>query len=448
MLVAPLGLLVAGAVSGSLAYIAGFGLLVLSHGRYFARRYGPKRTKRILRRSLVMLGGLMAILTAAGLLMDVKPLWALSAAGGLWLALALFALINTLKRTLFNRYRRTKALRTDLPTVTLAIPARNETLVLTDCLRSAVASDYEKLEILVLDDCSRDSTPQIIKSFAHDGVRFISGQVPASGWIGKNQAYQTLLEQASGDIVIFAGVDIRWQTDSISKVVNEFARSDNIMMSIMPFRSRFDLGPTLSRPLRYFWQLSLSRLPVMNSVWAVRRAWLVKAGGFKPVRHAILPEKVLAASAKRESSYKFIISSPELGITTRKTSASQLETATRTLYPQTGKDPIIASLATWMLLLAALTLVTGWWGPPVFVIGNSAVFLSFMLSEITLQPRGWPLSSLTLPLSVLSQGLLTIASMTGYEFGRIEWKGRNVCLPVMNQIDRGGASPEESPRLV
>ena len=44
----------------------------------------------------------------------------------------------------------------DLPTVTVAIPARNETKDLDDCLQSLLASNYPKLEIVVLDDCSQD----------------------------------------------------------------------------------------------------------------------------------------------------------------------------------------------------------------------------------------------------------------------------------------------------
>src|SRR4029077_9013676 len=59
---------------------------------------------------------------------------------------------------------------TDLPTVTVAIPARNEDAQLDQCLQSLLAGDYPKLEIIVLDDCSQDRTSEIIRRFAHDGV--------------------------------------------------------------------------------------------------------------------------------------------------------------------------------------------------------------------------------------------------------------------------------------
>src|SRR6185369_13096540 len=60
-----------------------------------------------------------------------------------------------------------------LPTVSVCIPARNEDRVLTDCLAAVLASDYPKLEVIVLDDCSQDKTAQVVRQFAHGGVQFI-----------------------------------------------------------------------------------------------------------------------------------------------------------------------------------------------------------------------------------------------------------------------------------
>ena len=86
-----------------------------------------------------------------------------------------------------------------LPTVSVCIAARNEVHALSQCLERVLQSDYEKLEVLVLDDSSEDDTPHIIKSFAHAGVRFIAGRDIPAGWLGKNHANQTLALEASGD---------------------------------------------------------------------------------------------------------------------------------------------------------------------------------------------------------------------------------------------------------
>ena len=81
----------------------------------------------------------------------------------------------------------------ELPTVSVLIPARNEDTDLVEALKCVVANDYPKLEILVLDDCSATARiPEIVKDFAHDGVRFVQGDIPKENWLPKNQAYETL----------------------------------------------------------------------------------------------------------------------------------------------------------------------------------------------------------------------------------------------------------------
>ncbi|MGI0133682.1 MAG: glycosyltransferase, partial [Candidatus Micrarchaeaceae archaeon] len=89
-----------------------------------------------------------------------------------WIALLyldLFCAVVLLASTL-RSIRKTRVIQAEesasgsnMPTLTVAIPARNETDDLEACLQSLITSDYPKLEILVLDDCSQNRrTPEII----------------------------------------------------------------------------------------------------------------------------------------------------------------------------------------------------------------------------------------------------------------------------------------------
>lgn len=91
------------------------------------------------------------------------------------------------------------------PSVSVCIPARNETHAMTQCLERVLASDYEKLEVIVFDDNSADDTSVLVKSFAHAGVRFIPGKKLPEGWLGKNHALEVLAQEASGTYIIFLG---------------------------------------------------------------------------------------------------------------------------------------------------------------------------------------------------------------------------------------------------
>jgi len=333
----------------------------------------------------------------------------------------------------------------DLPTVTLAIPARNETHALQASLQAAVASDYPKLEIIVLDDCSQDKTSAVIRAFAHDGVRFVQGAVPAEGWLGKNQAMRTLAEQASGDYIIFAGVDTHVSPQSISKLV-AYALSNKLeMVTVLPQRRDRVSSATLLASLRYYWQIAMPitarRVPVASQAWLIRRATLKKLGGFEAVQQKIVPESYFARILFVHDQYRFVISNIDLGVTTAKRWSSQIESSIRFLYPTCKRQPYAALLA--VLLLAGVMIlpfaVLAWMPSDnlhIFVpaiIAAILLWLGYGFVVIRTHPHSWLLTWLLFPVSLVQELLLLLASMFTYEFGDVNWKGRNVCYPVIHQ---------------
>ena len=146
----------------------------------------------------------------------------------------------------------------DLPTISVAIPARNETDDLEACLNSLISSSYPKLEILVLDDCSQNKhTPNIIKAFAHAGVRFIAGKNPPEHWLAKNYAYQQLADEANGELLLFCGVDARFTVDSLEAMVSTMQGSRLSMLSILPHNvlpAGLNPESVIIQPVRYAWE--------------------------------------------------------------------------------------------------------------------------------------------------------------------------------------------------
>lgn len=334
----------------------------------------------------------------------------------------------------------------DLPTVSVCIPARNETHALEDCLVSVLASSYPKLEVLVLDDCSQDKTSQIIRSFAHDGVRFIQGEVPADGWLGKNQAMQTLAEQAAGDLILFMDVDTRLSVPSIAQLVAYTLANNVDMVAVLP-QNRLGLQPgALFSTLRYFWQMILPitnrHAPVAGQCWFIKADTLKKElGGFKSVARKIIPEGSFARRLFTTGRYRFIAASASLGITTAKRWPSQLESSVRVLYPTFKRQPVytlagvvyvLAVFVAPFVLSAWLLVASDYKGLFVLALTASALALfnyGLVLSQT--HPRVWPVAMLLLPFVAFQEAVLMIASLCLYEFGDVNWKGRNVCYPVI-----------------
>ncbi len=333
----------------------------------------------------------------------------------------------------------------DLPTVSVCIAARNEDHALADCLASVLASDYPKLEVLVLDDCSQDKTPGIIGTFAHDGVRFIQGDVPATGWLGKNQAQQTLAKQASGDYLLFMDVDTHLGVTSISQVIAYALAQRLQMVGVLP-QNRLGVQPaTLFGTLAYFWRLAMpiskTSVPVSTNCWLVRAVSLQQLGSFASVSRKIVPETSFAARLAVHNQYRFLVSDATLGITTAKRWSSQIETATRVLYPSQRRQPLRTlavccvefgmCLAPPILIMVRLVQQTNdvilW-----LSLAASALFLfNYYLVLLRVQPNSWLLAGLCWPIVVLQEVTLHIGSMLQYEFSDVNWKGRNVCYPVL-----------------
>lgn len=343
----------------------------------------------------------------------------------------------------------------DVPTLTVAIPARNETDDLEACLQSLIACDYPKLEILVLDDCSQNRrTPEIIRSFAHAGVRFVQGEVPAENWLAKNQACQQLLTEANGELVLFCGVDVRFEPHSLRMLVAAMERKHKTMVSLLP-RNELPahaplMGAMLVQPLRYAWELSLPRRqfrrpPVLSTCWIARREMLLAAGGFAAVSRSIVPESYFARTSMVHDGYSFMQGDGVLGITSAKVFGEQLATAVRTRYPQVHRRvELVMAMTIAELMGIVMPYAILVWG----LLGNvSLQLLSVSVVTIALLTatyllvtymtyRRWLLRALWFPPFAIAMDVaLMNYSMVQYEFFQVLWKDRNVCLPVMRAVE-------------
>ena len=59
------------------------------------------------------------------------------------------------------------------PHITVLIPTRERADLLVHCLKTVAAQPYERLTILVSDNCSRDHTPQVVEAFGDRRIRYL-----------------------------------------------------------------------------------------------------------------------------------------------------------------------------------------------------------------------------------------------------------------------------------
>lgn len=434
--------------------------------RVLEGRMQEKYARRVVRRTtwwLIVAQGLMLVLLQSNWVISAENFIHILVLFQIVVALLLaWSMLRSLRTTsaLGVHPKKLKINDRDLPSLTIAIPARNEDEQLEACLESILASDYPKLEIIALDDCSGDRTSDIIRQYAHDGVRFIRGSEPAEGWLAKNQAYDRLYKEASGALILFCGVDVRLQPSSARQLVTALIQRDKSMLSVLPLNPLEDmhLGHQAHLPviqlMRYYWEMApprrlFNRPPVLSTVWLVSRQILEKSGGFASVKRSITPEAHFAKYATTvDDGYSFIRSDKTLGVSSHKPAADQISTSFQTRYPQLHKRPELVALTA----LAELALILA----PFIQLGYAAVNHDLLLLSVSLATlilhgltfqalwcavfinhhRHAGLTGLLFLPAIITDIVLLHYSMYKYEFSEVFWKGRDVSAPVMRVYPR------------
>ncbi len=317
----------------------------------------------------------------------------------------------------------------ELPTVSVCITARNETHAMTQCLERVVATEYPKLEVIVLDDGSRDNTSMLIKSFAHAGVRFIEGTPLPEGWLGKNHAQAVLAREASGKLVFFLDVDTLIDRHTIRNAVTYMLANRAAMVSFIPIRHDQWHGSTILATMRYFWtvmRFSPERPRAAANAWLIERDMLLERfGSDDTLPLSMEVETTLARHASEHLRYRLVLSDRHLGLRYEKRWTSQVETSIRLLYPQCGKQWYqVAALVA--VLLFALVPYAALFVTPWALLGVVAQYgvAYYYLSHVWVRYR--IIGALIVPVTLVQEAVLLVVSAYKYRHGIVTWKGRPI----------------------
>jgi glycosyltransferase involved in cell wall biosynthesis len=190
------------------------------------------------------------------------------------------------------------------PLVSVMIGAYNAEPYLGEAIESALAQDYEPLELIVVDDGSTDGTADVARSFAR--VKLIQ---QANG--GNGAARNRAVENASGDLYAFLDADDRFTPGKLT--LQKAALDADPGLDMVFGHVREFLSPELDEETR-----ASLRPPAPEPMpWTAPNLMLIRRGSFERVgpfttavrvgvtvdwfaraaeaglRHTILPEVVL-----------------------------------------------------------------------------------------------------------------------------------------------------------
>lgn len=129
------------------------------------------------------------------------------------------------------------------PAVTVIVPAKNEAAAIEQCVRSLLASDYPRLEIIAVDDRSNDATGSILDSLAdaiaagpegHGRLRVLHVTELPDGWLGKPHAMTMAAHEAKADWLLFTDADVLFAPDALRRAMIYAARSQADHLVVFP----------------------------------------------------------------------------------------------------------------------------------------------------------------------------------------------------------------------
>jgi chlorobactene glucosyltransferase len=218
------------------------------------------------------------------------------------------------------------------PFVSVIVPARNEAVNISNCVRSLSRSTYPDFEIIVVDDRSADHTAEIARSVPRGNARrieVIDGAPLPDGWLGKPWACHQGAKRAAGQLLLFTDADTTHGPSLNSRAVAGLSEEGADLLTVTGRQLMETFWERLVQPQIFL--LMLIRFPdfervARNDRWRdaiangqfllFRREAYEAIGGHEAVRDEVAEDLALAQHVKR-AGLRLRIRSAEADLATR-----------------------------------------------------------------------------------------------------------------------------------
>lgn len=97
--------------------------------------------------------------------------------------------------------------------VSIIMPSFNTAKYIADSIRSVQSQTYNDWELIIVDDCSKDNTDEVVKSFLEDKrIKYLKNDKNCGAAVSRNRA----LKEAKGKWIAFLDSDDLWLPDKLN----------------------------------------------------------------------------------------------------------------------------------------------------------------------------------------------------------------------------------------
>lgn len=355
-----------------------------------------------------------------------------------WVALLLLSWRPCLTRESMDA--RPSARAADLSRVAVLVPARDEAAVIGPVLQ-ALRQQGQNLQIIVIDDQSRDATCSIAGQALGDHGEVILGRSPPPGWSGKLWALEQGRRRVHRPLILLLDADIELAPGVVPALLERLEHHELELVSLLAWLSMRPGWERLLMPAYVFFFKLLYPFAMVNSHRSrlaaaaggcvlLRRDALSRIGGFSSIRGALIDDCALAGRIKTSGGAVWIgLTRSARSLRSSRNLTDCWNLVSRTAYAQLRNSP-------WALLACSVAMISLFLGPLAGVIigswplrigaliGLIAMVAAYrpVLRYYSLSP-GW---AIVLPVTASLYLAMTWTSAVRHALGAgARWKGRS-----------------------
>jgi chlorobactene glucosyltransferase len=335
--------------------------------------------------------------------------------------------------------------------VSVVIPARNEASTIATVVSSILATTYDPIELIVVDDRSTDDTAAIVERFSDPRLRLVMGEKLPDGWYGKPWACFQGYRAAKGEILLFTDADTRHAPELLARAVGALLQEKAGLVTVAPLQRCVTFWERVVMPQIWF-LLGLRYTPdavnraqrerdvIANGQFILTTREAYEAvGTHVAVRHEVAEDLALAQTFLRHGRKLHFAFAERLMETRMYQGLSQLiEGWSKNIYLGGRRsfphEPVLRGLVPVMLILAMLY----WLLPPAVLLGSAvdpglAELAPAALLATAFSAAFWMLICHGMEIPVIyglayplgaSMALYIILRSTWRGGRRVEWRGR------------------------
>lgn len=124
----------------------------------------------------------------------------------------------------------------ELPTLSVIVSALDEAATIEPALRSLLALEHPRLQVVAIDDRSTDGTGAILDRLAREDSRLRVIHVAAlpDGWLGKVHALHLGAQAATGEFLLFTDADVHVAPDALRRALGHCVRDRLHHLAVLP----------------------------------------------------------------------------------------------------------------------------------------------------------------------------------------------------------------------